>query len=85
MKTAKEIRKIIEDRVHPDAVRKAGELVEVKRQYFYHHGQTAESWGLDVQAALTVGGAADIKVIGTRDDFRAWPHDSYMVAIIGQA
>ena len=54
---------------------------EVKRHYFYHHGQTAQWWAERVQVALKLAGAP-FEVVGNRDDWRAWPKDSYLVAVV---
>jgi hypothetical protein len=59
--------------------------VEVKRAYFYHNGQTAETWAAKVQAALDDAGETACKVIGHRDDWRALGSNmSDLVAVIAR-
>ena len=53
---------------------------EVKRSYFYYHGFHAKDWGAKVQAALDAAGVR-FKVVDTRDDWRVWPKDSFLVAV----
>ena len=68
--------------IHPDTfTAKKDGTVEVKRGYYYRHGQTSEKWAQRIQAAL----GSEFKVIDHRDDFRAWPKDSEFVAVVALA
>ena len=75
---------------NPDAVVHASKVVcrgngsvEIKHTYFYHHGYTAEKWAQDVASKLTAVGCA-VRV-DARDDWRDWPKDSELVAIVWPA
>jgi hypothetical protein len=57
---------------------------EVKRSYFYHHGVYAQDWAAKVAEALERAGAP-FKVVGSRDDYRNWPQESYLVAVVQHA
>jgi hypothetical protein len=57
---------------------------EVKRSYFYHHGVYAKDWAAKVAEALERAGAP-FKVVGSRDDYRNWPQQSYLVAVVQHA
>ena len=54
---------------------------EVKRSCFYHHGVYAKDWAARVAQALERAGAP-FKVVGSRDDWRCWPQESYLVAVV---
>ena len=59
---------------------RADETVELRMGYFYRHGRTATLWGEEVAAGLP----DNWEVIRTCDEWRAWPRDSYFVAIVAQ-
>ena len=61
---------------HPKA-----ETVDVKRYFFYRHGQTAETWAKQVALALEGSGLA---VTDSREDYRQWPTSSYFVAVVAE-
>lgn len=80
----KQVKKQLEESsdVHPDKiVMKSDGSVEVKRGYFYRHGMDANMWGDKVSKALTISH----KLYNVRDDWKAWPKDSYFVAVIEEA
>lgn len=52
--------------------------VEVKMHYFYHHGWDAQKWGQHVIKSLP----GNFELVAVRDDWRAWPKDSYLVAVV---
>ena len=47
----------------------------LKESYFYRHGRTAEALVKQVMRLFSTA-----SIIETRDDFRAWPTTSYLVA-----
>jgi len=58
-------------------------MVSVKRGYFYRFGATAQSWGDKVvEALLHAGVRATLRE--TADHYRAWPQDSFLVAVVEQ-
>jgi len=59
---------------------RADGTVELRRHYYYRHGMTARTWGVEVGAGLPDGW----KVVRTRDEFRAWPQNSYFLAVVAQ-
>jgi len=76
---SQELRKLLERRgLHPDQVRTRDGAFEVRRTYFYRHGRSAEDWAEQVAQSLP----APLKVVGSRDDYAAWPRDSYFTAVV---
>lgn len=55
-------------------------VVEVQRYYFYRPSGGAVLWSEDVKMQLASAGI-DVSV-SSRDDWRAWPAPSYLVAIV---
>ena len=81
-KRQKRIREALrESNVWPEKVIcKRDGSVEVKKSYFYHHGQTCEKLAEKVKEVLLAGG---LKVaVESRDDYATWPTTSYLVCII---
>ena len=84
-KAQKEVKKVY----HPDTgsapasrvVCKKNGDVEVKKGYFYCHGNTADKWAARVEADLKAAGVKFVNVYG-RDDWAVWPKDSYFVAVV---
>ncbi len=56
--------------------------VEVKKSFFYTHGQTAEKWAENVKRAILATGFS-VEVEGYQD-WNAWPKTSYFVAVVGR-
>lgn len=82
----KSVKKILAEspNVFPDKIvcRQDGSI-EVKSHYFYRHGQDAQGWAEKVKNELEANG---LKVNAKgRDDWAAWPKDSYFVAVIKEA
>ena len=50
-----------------------------RRDYFYRHGTTSESFSLACQAALRKAGVA-IEQTAVQDRWAPWPRDSYFAA-----
>lgn len=65
-----------------DHIRRVGNTVEIKRSYFYRHGGSAEKFAEAIAAAIK---GTPWRVVGSRDDWRAWPKTSYFVAIVVDA
>ena len=80
MKRKDLVKRLAAGHVYPDMLRKRGDTYEVKAAYFYHMNRTAEGWADKVATALGGG----VSVTG-RDDFRAWPKTSYLVAVVDAA
>lgn len=57
---------------------RADGTVELRRGYFYRHGDTAQLWGEWVAEELPKGW----RVATTKDEWRVWPKGSWFVAIV---
>ena len=53
---------------------RAGGIVEVREEYFFRRGRTAEEHAADVQKVFPE------YVVTGRDDWHPWPRSSYFVA-----
>lgn len=84
MFTAKEKKMIRENVVADKIIFKADGTVKFKHGYFYRfyrHGRTPEKHAeIDIAAMKKIG--FDMIVHETRDEFRAWPANSYLVDIL---
>ena len=79
----KRVKKVLEaSKIYPDrVVCKRNGMVEVKRSYFYRHGDSAEKFAARIQKILESEG---LKVmVDSRDDWARFPTTSYFVAIVG--
>jgi hypothetical protein len=75
-------RKMIRENVSEDKITfKKDGTVEFKRGYFYHMGQTPDGVAARATASLAKIGLKAV-TIDTRDEFRAWPRDSWLVAVL---
>lgn len=64
--------------VYPDKVVCKGDgTVELRKGYFYRHGQTAETW-----CAKVVAGCPGVAVVDASDYWNPWPRDSYFSAVV---
>jgi hypothetical protein len=70
--------------VHPDKViakRDENHSVELRFDYFYAHGQSAEKWQKKVVESLQFGGYRFIES-ECWDCWNPWPRDSYFQVIV---
>ena len=79
----KRVKEVLADsNVYPEKmVCKRNGMVEVKKSYFYRHGDSAEKLAVQVQKVLEAKGLE--VMVDSRDDWAAWPKTSYFVAIVG--
>jgi len=81
MAISKEIKsKIIELGFDKVTFRQNGEIV-VKEGYFYHHGRTAEKFAEFAKEEIKKV-VPNIEIKECNDEWRAWPKDSYLVAVL---
>ena len=70
MKTAKEIKRLISDNLHPDtATTKHGGNLLFRWEFFYRHGQTPKGYVMKINTLLESHGITDVKII---DDGEVW-------------